>query len=616
MPGLVGFAGEFDPENAHNHIHTMAKAMSDQNWYKVETYIGEDVCFGRASLGLLNPEPQPIWNEDKTLCIVMEGEIFDYQESKQELVHSGHDFKVNNDAEFILHLFEEQGEDFAAQLNGAFVVAIWNQEKRELILVNDRLGLRPIYYAFYKGFFSFASGVRALLVDLALSRIVDPVAIAQMLTFEYPLDNRTLLTQVKLLLPASILTFHNGKVDIKSYWQLRFKDDYEFQKTEEVYIEGLIYHIRKAVTRQAPGDLPAGINLSGGLDSRLLLGLLSEDMEKESLTAYSWGIPGCDDVRIGRELAHVAGVQHHFLELKADYLPYVVDNAVKLTDGMESCIHIHALANLKDQAKHVRLLYSGYLMDSLISPDATRNWFANYDDDTVRGILFDDLNKEYLFAYSEHEKLFTKRFHIKFKDEFLDSFDKVMAEAKANLLFDWQNNLELLQRQRRFTENGNEIMRSQVITRTPFCDNELVEYALAIPPGLRLNQYIYIKTIARAFNKLAKVPWENTGYPLVECARDLMIRIKNQTRWRLQAAGLNWIPNVQNRPYADYNHWMRTTLRPWVEEILLDERTLGRGYFNPDYIRKHVIDHMGGKNYANRLGVLLSLELWHRQFID
>jgi asparagine synthase (glutamine-hydrolysing) len=284
---------------------------------------------------------------------------------------------------------------------------------------------------------------------------------------------------------------------------------------------------------------------------------------------------------------------------------------------MESCIHIHALANLKSQAKHVQILYSGYLIDSLLGAiNASRNWFGNYDENTIRKVIFDDLNKDYLFAYSEHNKLFTKEFHNQISDEFVDSFNKVVAESKANSLIDWNRNLVITQRQRRFTENGNEVMRSQVIARTPFCDNDFVEYALTIPPGLRLDRYINIKIIGRTYHNLAKVPWEKTGHPLVGCTRDLMIRICNQTRWRLRAAGLNWIPNVRRRPYADYNHWLRTALRSWVEETLLADRALGRGYFNPDYIQKLVIDHMAGKNHANKLGVLLSLELWHRQFID
>jgi asparagine synthase (glutamine-hydrolysing) len=452
-------------------------------------------------------------------------------------------------------------------------------------------------------------------MDSTLARDIDLTAIAQFVSFEYVLGERTLLTNVQLLPPASVLTLVHGKVILNSYWRLGFEKVYTL-KSEEDYLDGLMYYMRQAVTRQRPGKLAGGINLSGGLDSRVLLGLLVETQDRDSLRAFTFGIPGCDDARFARELAKAAGVRHHFYELKPDYLLDVADEAVLLTDGMESCVHVHALANLPDQAEYVEVLYTGYLMDSLMSPDVTQDWIAKYDDDTVRRILFADLNKDYLFVYAEQKSLFTSGVYNQVKDELDGSFQKVLDGAKADSIVDWQNNLELVQRQRRFTANGNELMRSRVVTRTPFCDNDLVEFALTIPPGLRFNRYLYLKAITRMFNGLSKIPWEKTGYPLVACTRDLMLRFDNQMRWRLRGLGLNWIPVAQNRPYADYDHWLRTDLRPWMEKLLLDDRFLGRGYFNPDYIRNLVADHLSGRDHASRLGILFSLELWHRKFVD
>lgn len=615
MPGLFGFVKSMAAEEGSILLRNMSVALKDQDWYQVDLFSGDGFGLGRASLGYLNPEPQPIWNEDRTLCIVMEGELFDCQPLKRDLLEKGHHFGIGNDAEVILHLFEEYGRDFAVRLNGAFVAAIWMQQKRELILVNDRLGLRPLYYSLVRGGFVFASGVRALLKDPSLSRDIDLTAIAQFVSFEYPLDDRTLLGNVKLLSPGTLLTFAENKLHFMEYWRIGFSKVYEL-KDEDEYLDGLIFHMRKAMARQAPGDLPAGINLSGGLDSRVLLGFLTGLRHGNILRAFTFGIPGCDDARFGKELARLAGVPHQLYELRPDYLLSIAEDAVRLTDGLESCIHVHALANLDDQARQVRILYTGYLIDSLISPDAIRNWIATYGEGTVREILFSDLNKEYLFQYSERKDFFTRKFLQSIDISFDESFHKVLIDAKADNIVDWQNNLELRQRQRRFTENGNEIMRSRVITRTPFCDNDLVDYILTMPPGLRLNQYIYIKAIAQEHHELAKIPWAKTGYPLIECSRDLRLRTENQLRWWLRNAGMTWVSVSQRRPYADYNHWMRTALKTWVEGILLSEKALERGYFNPDYLRKLVAEHMSGKDHANRLGILISLETWHRQFLD
>jgi len=137
-----------------------------------------------------------------------------------------------------------------------------------------------------------------------------------------------------------------------------------------------------------------------------------------------------------------------------------------------------------------------------------------------------------------------------------------------------------------------------------------------VPPGFRLDRQLIIRALGKAFSSVAKVPSDRTGRPLVTCFRDLRIQAGNQLRWRLRAAGLKWIPERDYRPYADYDGWMRTVLRPWVEETLLNKRTLERGYFNPEYIHDLVAEHMAGANHARKLGVLLTLELWQRLFID
>jgi len=613
MPGLVGFAGKFDPSHAQYLIQAMANAMKDHNWYQVDLYYGEELGLGRASLGLSNPEPQPIWNEDKTLCIIMEGELYDYQALKQELITRGHCFHIDNDAEFMLHLFEEYGKDFAIHLNGAFVAAIWNQREKEMVLVNDRLGLRPLYYVLYKGRFTFASGVRALLADPDLPRNVDSVAIAQMLSFEYILGHRTLLREVQLLPPASLLTLRNGQFTIRSYWHLQFSEVYQLRSREQ-YLEGFIHYLQQAVTRQMPGDLPAGLNLSGGLDSRMLLGLLCNGQLKMPLRTYTFGIHGCDDARIAKELANVAGTQHHFFELKPDYLLDLAGEGVRLMDGMESSVHMHALANVKAQARQVQILYTGFFADYLISPELRREWLSNYDKETAKQLIFDDIN--FLFRKTSKDDIYTKDFQRQFSIDFEGDFQARVTESKSLLLADWRDHFDIHQRQRRFTKQGDELLRSHVICRTPFCDNDLVEYTLSVPPGLRLDRFLFKEALVKLFHNLAKVPVDKTGLPMVPCARELYLRIDQQARWQLRKFGFKRVSDRLPLSYADYDSWVRTVLHGWVEEILLSKHALQRGYFNPTFIRNLVSLHMAGENYSRELGVLLSLELWHRQFLD
>jgi len=613
MPGLFGFVKAMAAEENNVLLRNMSLALQDQDWYKVDLFSGDGYGLGRTSLGYTNREPQPIWNEDKTLCIVMEGELYDYQAMKQDLIIKGHHFKVNNDAEFILHMFEEYGKDFAIRLNGAFVAAIWNRKVKELLLINDRLGLRPLYFASCIGRFTFASGVRALLADPALPRSVDSVAIAQLLSFEHILGNRTLIKGVQLLPPASVLTFSDGEHTIQSYWEPRFTNPYQFYSQAE-YLEGLIYYLKQAVTRQMPGNLSAGLNLSGGLDSRMLLGFLCDGQLKMPLRTYTFGVLRCDDARIAQELARATATQHQFFELRPDYLLNLAPDGIKLLDGMGSIVHMHALANLKIQARQVQVLYTGFLADYLINPEIRREWLANYDDETTGKFIYEDIN--ILFRDTNWDDLYTKSFQSQFSKEFNFDFRARVAEARSSLLADWRDRFDLCQRQRRFAKQGDELLRSQVVCRTPFADNDLVEFALSVPPGLRLDRFLFKEALVHLFFDLAKIPWDKTGFPLVPCGRDLYLRIDQQARWQLRKYGFKWISDRKHRGYTNYDTWMRTALRSWVEEILLSKRAMERGYFNPSFIHRLVSSHMAGKNHSRELGMLLSIELWHRQFLD
>lgn len=613
MPGLVGVVGDMPLETRGKLLGDMAQALRHEDWYEVHLFADDRVGLGRVSLGILNPEPQPFWNEDETLCIVMEGEVYGYDDEKQHLIERGHRFQVDNDVEYVLHLYEEYSEDFALKLNGAFVAAIWEPQRRKLLLVNDRLGLRPLYYAQRNGCLTFASGVRALLTDPALPRSVDPVAIAQFLSFEYVLANRTLLTEVHLLSPSSLLIFCDGHLTIRPYWTLEFTDVCQ-PRSEEAYLEGLIHHLQQAVARQAHEDLPAGVSLSGGLDSRVILALLRDGPAIEPLHTFTFGIPNCDDARFAQEVATLVGSRHHFFELKPNYLLNVGEEGVRLTDGLNSCVHMHGLATLQAQAKYARVLYIGFMGDALMGGHLNRQLWADYDEDALSWLLFEHTNT--LLCQAEQEELFTEDFQRQIDGAVFDSFRAALAEPQATLIANRQNHFDLRQRQRRFIMNGHELLRSRVLVRTPFCDNDLVEFMLRVSPGLRLDRFLMIKCFAQAFPDLAKVPYEGTGLPFIPCFRDLRIRADRQIRWRLRAAGLKWVPERKHRPYADYDDWTRTVLRPWVEETLLSKRALERGYFQPEYVRNLIAEHMAGANHACTLGVLLTLELWHRLFLD
>ncbi|MFN8445499.1 MAG: asparagine synthase-related protein [Caldilineaceae bacterium] len=618
---MTRFAGVVTSQNQEvspSLLTKMGEALAFDRVYRCDSCQGHD--FGLViskHIQLTEADAQILWNADRSRCVVLAGEIFDYQTRKQELEEQGHQFKYtqgyNASAEFILHLYDMVGEEFAAELNGSFAVAIYDQKRHELCLANGRLGVRPLYYAQHQGKLLFGSNVAPILADPTLPRSVNKTAVAELLTYEYMLNHHTIVDQISLLPPATILTWRAGELRQRSYWQLRFSESSELGDYPAL-LNRFIFYLRQGLQRQLPEKGTVGLNLSGGFDSRVALGLLNEHRKQYAIQAYTFGIPGCDDVRIAKELTGTTTVPHQIFTLNPSYLIENIELGVRLTDGMESAVHMHALANVKQQAEQVKIIYTGYILDSIISPDATEDWVAHYSDDDSAKLLYQDIRAS--FRQKELSTLFTDHFWQQTQESYQANFREAMEGSRHFLLSDWQNRFELLQRQRRFTQFGNELLNSHVTCRTPFADKDLVDFCLTLPAGYRFERKILRDVIIRCFHPLAKIPLDKTGYPLVTCMRDLQIRTVYQVKWLLINNHLMSNKEKPLRPYADYDLWMGNELHPWLASILLDKRSLDRGYLKPEVIRTLVSEQKAGAKHAKELGMLLSLELWHRLYID
>jgi asparagine synthase (glutamine-hydrolysing) len=166
------------------------------------------------------------------------------------------------------------------------------------------------------------------------------------------------------------------------------------------------------------------------------------------------------------------------------------------------------------------------------------------------------------------------------------------------------------------TIKGVEVVRSHAMVRLPYCDNDLLDFCLTLPLGLRFERRLMKNAFIRNFPEMAQIPFADTGLPMMICLRDVRERAKKVIQWRLRSMGVKWKWTQERRPYKNYNLWFRTILRPWVESTLLNKHALERGYFNPDYLRQIVANHMNGADYTVHLGALLSIELWHKKFLD
>lgn len=617
MPGLIGYIQDQARSNHAVRLETMALALEPEKRFKRDLYELDGVGLGRVSLGILQPGTQPVWNEDHSLGAIMEGEFYDAGLLHREMQQRGYPLKTGSDVELALCLYEQFGEDFAGRVKGAFSIAVWDQKRRKLLLTNDRLGLYPLYYAQTVNGLIFASGVRALFTDPDLPKYTDPIAIAQFLTFDHVLDDRTLLQAVKLLPQGVVFAYSNGVINIRRYWRAEYADQFPL-RSEDDYVAELNHHLKQAIARLTQDNLGKGLLLSGGLDSRVILAYLAELLPPYQIQTFTWGMRGCDDARFGRELAHLCGAPHHFLELKADWLLTQANEAVRITDGLGNIFNLHALAAAREAGNIAQVIFKGFMGDAMMGFAIRRRFFANYSDtDWWHAHLQTHRDQGVItFETREQQQLFTPEFQKNVGDAVFESYRAGMRAAGVSHMSGQRLYFDMTQRVPRMTIHGVEVVRSYAVVRLPFCDYDLWDFTMNVPPGYLYERYLINRAFSETFPKLAKVPIAQTGLPMISCARDVLLRGKRFVQWHLRSAGLGRLAGPEHRPYKDYHNWLRTALKDWAFSILLSPSALQRGYFQPEYIRKLLDEHMNGVNHTTQLGALLSLELWHQQFLD
>ncbi len=616
MPGVFGFVREMDVESANALLAGMARALAPRLPNTPQLFNDGLAGLGRVTLGIINPRPQPTWNGDRSVCLVMEGELYDTDGLKRELRARGAALDPDDDPQLVLQLYLEMGLRFPARLNGAFVAAIWDRRSRRLVIVNDHLGLHPLYYARHGGGLLFASGVRALLADPQLPRRVDKTAMAELLTFDHVLGQRTLLQSAQLLPQASVLEYRDQRLRVRPYWKPKSPETYPVRPEAE-YGDELLHLLRQAVRRQSSGDEPGELLLSGGLDSRALLAVMAEQAAPERLRTFTWGIPGSDEVRFAGQAARAVKANHRFHALQADWLNRLAREAVRATDGMGNIVNLHALTVL-EAPRRTRLLYKGFLGDAMFGFGMRPRYWADYtrqDELEVHLQAYRDYNV-LSFDFAQHARLMADSFRADVGESVLDDYRAAIRASGSRQLSDQRLYIDFTQRVPRMTINGVEAVRLGAAVRMPFADKDLVEFSLRVPPGLRLGRQVMVQAFIRAYPELCQVPFSPSGLPLVSCAREVQIRAQRWAEWHLQKAGLGWISRPFRRPSKAYDGWFRTSLQPWVNEILLSPASLERGYFDPEYIRSLLEAHLSGANHAVRIGALVSLELWHQEFID
>jgi asparagine synthase (glutamine-hydrolysing) len=564
---------------------------------------------------------QPIHNEDKTIWIVFNGEIYNFQELRLELEKSGHRFYTNTDTEAIVHLYEEFGADCIRKLRGMFALAIYDERCRRLLLARDRLGKKPLHYAFLNGRLLFGSEIKALLAVAPELKEIDHEGLLQFFYFGYIPDPYTAFTRIRKLPPGHLLEFANGGVSVKQYLDLPAYGTYDAGSEEEC-LEELEHRLAEAVRIRLISDVPLGALLSGGVDSSTVVALMARASSKPVKT-FSIGFRNedFDEAHYARTVAQHFHTDHHELIVDPDFgetldtLTHVLEEPF----ADSSMLPTYYLCRLARQ--HVTVALSGDGGDEL---------FAGYDRYCVnlRRRVFDLIPKwaGQLYRNQVYPRLhssvkgrkFAYNISLPSRERYLDgiSFQPVL-DARCNLF-----SANFLRSAERYT-SPLEMFR-RYLDHSPADDH--LSRLLYLDTKTYLTADILVKVDRMSMANSLEVRVPMLDHVFLEWVTGLPAHWKFRRGTRKYilkklARRLGVPPAVLNRRKQGFAlplvHWMRKELKGDLAHLLLEPRSLQRGYLKPAAVREILDEHFRGRrDRSGEIWMLLIFELWHRNFLE
>jgi asparagine synthase (glutamine-hydrolysing) len=623
---MCGIAGMFktavDAAVDAPSIHQMCQTIIHRGPDDEGIYVKGGVGLGMRRLSIIDLAGgrQPIHNEDKTVWVVFNGEIYNFRELRAGLERGGHRFYTNTDTEVIVHLYEDLGCDCVHKLRGMFAIALYDERRKCLLLARDRLGKKPLHYSLADGQLLFGSEIKSLLAVAPELAEVDQESILQYFYFGYILDPATAFRSIRKLPPGFLLEFANGRTSIRRYWDLPTYGT-AGPKSEEEYLEELEHQLDEAVRIRMISDVPLGALLSGGVDSSMIVALMARANSRPVKTfTIGFSREDFNEAKAARVVAERFGTEHHELVVE----PQIGETLQLLSRSLEepfadsSILPTFYVSQLTRQHVTVALagdggdeLFAGYeryavelgrgVFDGI--PRWAGRWYRDYVyprlPSTVVGrrFLFNislPPRDRYLDGLCFLPACYRER--VLFSDEFLnsfcgtsvplDGFQNYFDNAPANTLLsrllylDTKTYLpgDILTKVDRMS------MAASLEVRAPILDHLVVEGAARLPENLKFRngrgKYLLKKLAARV-----GVPQEVLNRPKQGFALPLV-------------------------------HWLRGELKDDLIPILVEPRTLARGYFNPKAIRVLLDEHSRGRrDHSAQIWLLLMFELWHRNFL-
>jgi asparagine synthase (glutamine-hydrolysing) len=645
---MCGIAGKlFHDPSARvepGELQAMLQPMAHRGPDGRGIHLDRNVGLGHLRLSIidLSTGDQPMTNEDETVWIVFNGEIYNYQELRHQLLVKGHKFKSNSDTEVIIHAYEEFGEDCVTRLRGMFAFALWDSNRRRLFIARDRVGIKPLYYFHNARTFYFASELKAIIADPAVPRDINPLAIRKFLSFNYVPGEDTLLKGVLKLLPGHWLSVEQGRVTIRQYWDLRFTRDRWSMPYDEA-VEELHSLLAATVRDHMIADVPVGVLLSGGVDSSAVLSFAVNGTDKKVKT-FTVGFDGdqvVDERPYARLAAQKFGTEHYETTITAqdfwDFLPkYVWHMEEPVCEPPAVALYyVTKLAR-----NHVKVLLSGE------GGDEAFGGYVNY-----RNMLRLQRLCGSLGPLARPVGALAQLVGRCVRDGRIERYGYAMGRPIAAHYFSRTSGPTSFfnrQAERFFTAdflaetNGSaaapafsqpSTLNSQPLSTASAYISHL---AAAVQDQGLLNQMLYIDTKTwlpdDLLVKADKITMANSlelrvpllDHQVLEFAVSLPPEFKvlgKETKRILKSAFAKVLPaEVIHRKKAGfpvpYEGWLRGECRAQLTDLLLSGRCLSRGYLRKPALERMLEADSQSEGHSKALFSLAVMELWFRQFVE
>ena len=630
---MCGICGIYNFDRRNPVDHDALEAMNlrivhrgpDDEGFHVSANLG--LAMRRLSIVDLQTGQQPVANEDETIWLVYNGEIYNHEELRAQLIARGHRFRSRSDTETIVHLYEEYGSDCVGRLRGMFAFALWDARQQRLFVARDRLGIKPLYYRISRDSFLFGSEIKAVLAHPDTRAEFNLGALSEYLAFGYLAGPQTLFRGIEKLPPGHTLEIDaTGKPTIRQYWDLAPSElaagqsEKECSETYREMLEG-------AVKSHLMSDVPLGVFLSGGLDSSAIAALMTK-LRREPIETFSVGYEeeAFSELRYARAVSKHIGSNHHEVRVNFrqffDALPKLIWHEDEPL-AWPSSVSLYFVAQLARE--RVKVVLTGEGSDETLAGYTRYAWtlwnarldrfYRQFAPNPLRHFVRRSIAHSSLAGANLRRKLqhsFLGRDGASWESFYFDNFycafsesaqEAILSEAVAsktgsiyqNSLAFWEKSsgdmltrllytdiktylVELLMKQ------DNMSMAASIESRVPFLDHRVVEYAIGIPRRFNvqgLSGKWVLKSAVKTLLPDEIVYRKKMGFP---------------TPWR---------------------GWLEGAYLEDVEKLLMEPRSLGRDFFKTDSVRRLFIEHRERlHDHGERIWRLLNLELWQRIFID